>query len=277
MKNKRLLICLIVFILVSGLAVLGGTVFRVKTVEILFANEPEAEYIADDIEQTKANLRNAVSFLQGKNILFDIDRAKIVSEIESADRRIRWTNTEAKFPNKVVITVRERYPVFYYTEGTTNFVMDATLRIVTNIMPDRTGKAPLIDISDEFSASLPGLPSLHIGKELSDYLTDEQDIVKAETLVDMMAFFAGGGYFEDSTRHLFDRIEFSTLRGELDLIIEVGSEIIIEIQDVEVDFADKLTNVWHTMENECHNFPGLYQVFNLDGKLTVLPPEAWHG
>jgi len=295
MKNKRLLICLIVFIVIGGLAVLGGTVFRVrdinKDVEIHFKNVNEyivntPEYKDNDI--TKKKLKDSVSFLKNKNALFDLDRKKIKEAIEKADPRVRWTNTEAKFPNKVVITVRERYPVFYYTIGSsTHVVMDATLQIVRiGLPPDRTGPNPprdtLLDITDQFNASFPsGSANQYLGEKLSKYLLDDEDIKKFNIIVDMMEYFAGGeeseANYEDTIR-TFAEIKFYDLRlsHELDLIIKFDDYDItsLEIWDVETDFAEKLSFVWGAIA-ACKQQPGKYVVRydEIAGKIQV----SWLG
>ena len=290
MKNKRLLVCLIVFIVVGGLAVLGGTVFLIKDInkdiEIVFSNDREY-LVGADYDDAMRNMKDAVSFLKGKNALFDLDREKISNDIETKEPRVRWTNTEAKFPNKVVITVRERYPVFYYSvNSSTDIVMDAKLRIVTIGLPeDRKGpnpeKGPLINITKEFNASFTGPDySKYIKSDFSECLTDEEDIVRNKVLVDMMEYFEGGGYPEDHTR-TFANVEFETMniRHELDLIIKVDNITRLVIWDVKSDdFAEKLTIIWDVL-GDCEQFPGEYIIFYSDiyDELLVVGPEGYNG
>ena len=276
MRNKRLLAILIVFVVLGGLAAVGGTAFVVRSLDITFLNA--VEYVNE--EQSLVDMRAATSFIMGKNILFDVDRARITKEIEQADVRIRVTNIEAKFPNKIVVKVRERYPVFYYTQSGKTVVMDANLRIVTTQIP--VGRF-LINISDQIDVL--SLKEAKVGDYLTEFLEEEdREVIKCETLKSLTPLFANRENHEDSMVHLFTKMEFTSLRGELDLKLylrdasdEQTSKIQIEIQDITTRFDEKLTYVWHVMEKECNSFPGLYtvDVNPLNDKIRVISPEGF--
>ena len=266
---------------VAGVVVIGATVFVVREHTIEFRNR--VEYITNPVE-VRAQLNAAIHpYVFGSNILFNLDREQITEVIELNEPRVRVTNIEVHFPNRVEITIRERYPQFVYRRDGRVLILDGQLRIVD----DRELPRSLIDISDQIDVPV---GDAQIGNYLFDYLpfaidgfieyNNQIQMTKMQRLIDAGMFFGGRGNYEDSLNHLFSTIEFCNLRGEIDVrfvIREVATEgrIRNEIHMYNVEcqelFFEKLASVMWALEQR--PFPGIYRVFQTEsGRIRVVSP-----
>lgn len=109
MKNRVLLTLLIVFIVLAGVGITCGTIFVVREVEIVDVTVSTAKPLEED--EIKAIITQ--SGLQGKNILFGLNEDKIAADVKSVSRMIKLQSVTAEFPNKIVLTVSRRVPVYY--------------------------------------------------------------------------------------------------------------------------------------------------------------------
>ena len=276
-----MLAMLITFVFVAGIAITTGTVFVVRSYSISFRNR--LEYIQDG-PAAISRLRSAISpKVDGRNILFGIDRQAIIEEIESTDPRVRVTNIEARFPNRLEITVRERYPQFVYRGDGRTLILDNHLRIVD----DRPIARNVIDISGEFELNV---RDAQIGNYLFNYIPEEITVrnyhyqTKMQRLLNVSQFFEVRENREDALNHLFSNITFCTMRGELDIRLlisslaisgQVRTEILIHGIEQDDSFFMMLQHVWHVKEQEARNFPGLYRAyFTEDGRLRIVSPRV---
>ncbi len=120
MKNRVLLTMLIIFIVVAGICITCGTIFVVREVEVdaTTLSEPEKKQI---VEQ---------SGLCGKNILFGLNEEQIAKKIKKVDPMFKLQSAIAKFPNRVVLTISRRSPIYYATIGGRNLLFDADMCVV---------------------------------------------------------------------------------------------------------------------------------------------------
>ena len=264
MGNKRLLAWLIVVIVLGGAAISSALVFRVNIIMVEFKND--IEYIQDEKAASKVYVKAASSVAKGRNILIGLNRKKIKNAIENADPRISVRNIEAKIPNKLEIRVRERYPLYYFTDETSGrtAIMDATLRIVTDgddfdrINDKRDASEKLVKISGQFEVN-EEFVDFEAGDSLAKYCVDELDLLKFQTLADMAGLFAGQKINEDALSHLFESVIFSYgANMEMQIRSEraQGNIINIEIRQVNDRFAIKLSAAWYVLENKSEYEPG---------------------
>ena len=304
MTNKRLLVILIVFIVLGGIAAAGGTIFVVRDVEIRFANE--LQYLQDDegalLNRFNHSTRN---YTHGRNTLFGIDRSRITYIIENEDQggdyRVRVTNIEVQFPNRLVITVRERYPVFQINIGAgQRKVFDNQLRFITSVQV----REPIVNITGQINA--PNIMSLQYGDHLDDlfvganleylkydrgfteYMAREQ-LLKVHRLRDSANLFMARHNYEDAFTHMFLAIEFEAGPNErVDMIfimrdrnlqVEIwgigGFHSIAQIQDNAV-FRLLMAHAFERVE--ATHYTGRFQVALVGGDvwLNHTPPVA-HG
>ncbi|MCL2846822.1 MAG: hypothetical protein FWE38_03975 [Firmicutes bacterium] len=272
MANRRLLIVLIVFIAVAGLAIAGGSIFRVRTIEVRFTNT--LDYIGEPNRTAVQNsLATSIAFQHGRSSLFGVDRTRIRTTIEAEDFRVRVTNIEVRFPNIIRVSVRERYPVFEYRIDNRRLIFDSQLRYVVpgNQIPTNRN---IIDITGQLGATPEYLSTLMPGDFFFDILgpADTEVALRARRLVEIADLFWARNNYEDSINHLFYSIEFPFLSAawantEDMFLTRRGSgggptNTFIWIRGIthEGDFRRMLTSVWDVLENRMTHYPGLYEV-----------------
>jgi len=228
--------------------------FRIQVVEPIFMNAPAL--IVDEPSAIQKYKEAGESVAKGKNILFGFERDTIREAIEASDPLIRVTNVEAKFPNKVEVKIRERYPVFYIESGVNFAILDYEMHVISK---DRTLKSPdgkypdLIDISGQFT------PADEFEKfELGDVLTScvkIDEVQKVDTLIMMSKLFFSDSYTEADLRHLILTIDFDGEFLQNSLVIKLNDLperegfIIIDIRGYKTDFALKLTQAWARLQD----------------------------
>ena len=109
MKNRVLLTMLIIFIVLAGIGITCGTIFVVREVEIVDLTVQTAESLT---QSEKDNIIKQTN-LRGKNILFNLHQDEIAQKIKSVNSMLKLQSVTAKFPNRVVLTVVRRVPIFY--------------------------------------------------------------------------------------------------------------------------------------------------------------------
>ena len=283
MKNKRLLVILIIFLVLGTLAILGGTVFSVKSVTVRFHNK--LDYFVDSTtseqEQAAATARlegdieGSLGYLKNKNILFNINKTKISTSIEEHEEiyegfRLHVTNVKSVFPNKIVVTVRERYPVYTYTEGSNTVVLDGSLRVLDKKMP--VDNRRLVNIESAFPNV--DVESLEIGEVLVSDFPERDAVVKT-----LVPFFAEISSYEDAVIKIFSKVEFKYLLKDVTSSETVLSLVMtqwvddpkdspknffeLRIIDIEHNTKNKLVKIWQALEYFSSG-AGVYEVYDLE-------------
>ena len=269
---------LIVVIFLCGAAITSVLIFRVHVVEVDFRNDVDyIGYIKGEEAAIKLYEQKALSVVKGRNILIGVNRKKIIEAIESADNLVRVMNIETKIPNKLEIRVRERYPLYYFTDETSGrmAIMDSTLTIVTDgtdfdkINEMRAENKKLVEISNINVTE--NFAEFEQGQSFADYCAGESDFLKFQRLVDTAQLFAGQEMYEDTLNHLFSDIKFdNTLIGDMVFTIRSeyaqGSIIYFEIRDRDENFPKKIATAWYILEEISDYEPGRILVENGDGE-----------
>ena len=99
---------LIIFIVLSGVWVTCGTIFVVREIEVVDAT-PTANVLTD----TEKDEIVAKSGLRGKNILFNLNQQAIAQSVKSANYMVKLQSVTAEFPNRVVLKVARRLPLYH--------------------------------------------------------------------------------------------------------------------------------------------------------------------
>ena len=277
MANRRLLVILIIFVVLGGIAAAGGTIFVVRHVEVHFTNK--LEFLAPYQQQLRAKFLTEIApYANNRNILFGLDRDRITevieNESEGGDYRVRVTNIEVHFPNRLVIRVRERYPVFQINMGgNERRVFDNQLRFVTTIPINRD----IIDIGGQIVA--PNLNELKLGQHLDDLFLDQdtyfarEQLLKINRLRSLGELFWTRNNYEDSLNHLFRTIIFHESHGnrlDMELVmrhaptrVEIenigGWETMEQVRE-SLNFRRMLSHIWDIRE-KMEIDTGLYIVY----------------
>jgi len=208
MKNKRLLAVLIVFAVLGTVAIFGSIVFSIDDIEVeirneldFFAPEGATQQQRDAAAVRLQNeIRGALHFMIGRNILFNMDETQIRNTIENDvmnGHRINITNVRAVFPNRIHITIRERYEVYQID----NKVLDGDLRILgVGNLRDRDR----VDIKPVFNGM--EFTSLEVGSFL--HSSDPDFELRARVVRRLQPFFAELESMEDAIAGNFVSMEF---------------------------------------------------------------------
>jgi hypothetical protein len=229
------------------MAIIGGTVFRVRKINIVFTSTSTLN--RDNVSK---QLARELDYLKGKSILFGMDKQKIKDTVEKSEILAKVINIKAEFPNTITIDIRERYPVFIYRETPTQkFVMDAEMRVLyKNDYPDN--EDDLTDITSVGS----GLFKTNIAK--GEYITG--DGINNQAKIDLIKiipdFFASNGNYEASVIHQIRDISFGQDEtGVITMNINVKPEnhnaTDVQLKVIKTpsdDFAELFACVWATME-----------------------------
>gem|GEM_PF-2934059 len=298
-KNKRLLIILVIFLAVGTLAILGSVVFSISKIEVNFNNALDY-FVTDSMPENQAadklgaDIKASLSSMLGKNIFFNVNSKTIADKIESHQGddydgyHLRVTNVMARFPNTLVITIRERYAVYSYKSGSATVVLDGDLKIIdTKIPNDKETGAPrsLIDLSNAFSVN--DTEAIVPGK----YLTDKDSPEKAAIIKKIVPFFWSEDSYEDAITKYFTKFEFGNTSGEdssqtfttlkMTSLPLSGTSVTnnyfeLDIVDANVETNAKLAKIWALVENQKSNEfagAGRYEVLKwLDGLRAEYTP-----
>lgn len=130
MKNRVLLIMLIVFIVLAGICITCGTIFVVRDVEVIDGTVQTAEALTE----TEKNEIITKCELRGKSILFNLHQDQVAQKVKSVNSMLKLQSVTAKFPNRVVLVVSRRVPIFCDSEN--NLWFDAEMCRVKETAPD---------------------------------------------------------------------------------------------------------------------------------------------
>lgn len=252
MKTRVLLAMLIIFIVVAGICITCGAVFVVRNVEIVDATIQTANPLTED----EKNAIKETCGLSGKNILFNLDQDKIAQNVKSVNSKFKLHSVTAKFPNRVVLMISRRVPVFYDH----NHAYDAEMCIVGEGTDEKW-----INISD---ANLALKEDLKAGDMAVG--ADDRSQAKIEQLKIIAAHFESMEGFEI----LYD--DTPAVVGPellcLQLTIKAGVTFQIKIKPSD-DFLRALEYTDQIYQDKAHKATGVYETFyNDQGKIRVKVP-----
>ncbi|MDR1917867.1 MAG: FtsQ-type POTRA domain-containing protein [Christensenellaceae bacterium] len=285
MRSRRLLVVLVVFIVLCGIAIIGGTVFRVQNIKVEF----EKNVLFIDKAAYTGLIAGELKYLNGKNILFNMDKDEIKDIVEKNLTFVEVIDVVADFPNTITVKVQERYPVYLYKEGNSlTLVLDAEMRVLYKSgVSNYTGnEGELTNIS---GTGISFSPNLNIG----DFVVgdSEEDKAKIALIHGIPRFFAGIGNYEASLIHQIRNITFDmSTTGIIKMLVDVCPEN-DDVVDVKLtimksegeDFIKLFECIWATMVSELSYSQGVkgaseagrYMVYYAtDGQLEVLFDSA---
>lgn len=241
---------LIIFVVVSGICITCGTVFVVRNVEVV--NAQSTNQLTDDEKNTIIEKCG----LNGKNILFNLKQEQIAKNVKSVDPMFKLHSVTAKFPNRVILVVSRRVPIFYDKQNKKWF--DAEMCIV-----DGTG----FDCVDISGANL----ELSEGLTFGDLATssNQRSQAKINQLKTIATYFDSLDGFEiayDDTAAMVGT-EFLYLN----LTIKTGVVFQIKIKPSD-DFLYALEFTDQIYQNDAHQATGVYKTVRDDedtGKFVV--------
>jgi len=126
MKNRVLLAMLIVFIVLSFVWITCGTIFVVREIDVEDLTVEAAEPLTDE----EINEIISECGLKGKNVLFNLKKDKVAEKIKTYNPMIKLKSITAKFPNRVILKVARRVPI--YCDQKNKMYFDAEMCVVSD-------------------------------------------------------------------------------------------------------------------------------------------------
>lgn len=105
MKNKKLLICMVIFAFLVTVVILTSTIFALQNVTINFVST------TDKFVGVEQSLIESGNFKYGSNVLF-LNKNNYISKLEKNNPYLKVVNIETVFPNKLVVNCAQRTEVF---------------------------------------------------------------------------------------------------------------------------------------------------------------------
>ena len=243
---------LIVFILLAGVWITCGTIFVVRDVEIVetaaSANTLDDAAITHLVEETN---------LKGKSILFNLNQKEITNHIKAVDATLKVQNITAVFPNKVVINLIRRVPV--YTDKNNQCYYDADMCILREVK----NAANCIDVT---AANLQLTNATAAGDTANGFdARNQRKIDQLKTVANFPNLSVFGVAYKESIGDPY-------LRLELQIGEESAAFFVLNTKDGE-DFAYLLA--WTYGIYQKHQSGGTYNaMYNLQGKITVTTTDG---
>lgn len=248
---------LIIFIVLSGVCFTCGTIFVVREIEIADTT-PQA---AEPLTQAEKDDIIARSGLLKKNILFNLNQQKIAQGVKSVNPMIKLQAVTAKFPNRVILQVSRRVPIYYDSKNEVYF--DAEMCRV-----DGTKADYIIDIT-RANLSLAG--NLAVGDVAVG--SDKYARGKINQLKIVASYFSTLKGFEI----WYDDSDTTVGSIFICLMLKINANVTFKIKiEPSADFlhALKYTDQIYKMSKE----DGIYQtMYRNDGKVvTVIGEDEYH-
>lgn len=138
-KKKRNGKWILIFVLIFALLlVLNETVFKVKNIQVML--EFDATQAAGDRQRSAGEVLEAAGITSYPNY-FLINKNKIARNINN-DRYLKYVSLEKVFPNKIILTVKQRQNRAYLVVMGTTYIMDEE-----GMLLEKTdGKLPEVDL-----------------------------------------------------------------------------------------------------------------------------------
>ena len=222
---------------VGTFAILGSVLFRVREVTVKFTNDL-VYYKSEDEERLLASIH---SITHGKNSILGINRKKIERTLEQ-ETRIRVTNIEVKFPNRIEIKVHERHPVYKLKTGDKWAVLCGHLRVLEVV----NDAGALIDLSSDAL-------SFNDLKE-RDFLAPDNGIVRV--------LYQLASIFTDATFKEFNGIKFNDGMDGIMLTLLKEPEFELVIHNAGSRLKDKFTLGWSMVKDGDDVVPGRHVVWD---------------
>lgn len=134
-KNKRLIIIFSVICVIVFFSLFSSQIFKLKVVEVSFYDDNQ-KYISNiknnKIFNTTEKINKIITttkFDYG-NLIFLVNKSTYVSSLEHNNPYLKLKNIEVKFPNKLVVNVIERKPVFYISTSINAYLLDADFKLL---------------------------------------------------------------------------------------------------------------------------------------------------
>lgn len=214
MKKKYIIISICVVII--ALIAVCGQVFTVRNIGVVFYNKTGLADEADIL---------AASGLDSRNNIFNVKESEIKRKISAAfpDNSIVVTNVERRFPDEVVIYVKERTPVF-------KIEVNSSSEEKSFVATDKDFQRGKIQKEDE-------LASLKLITVTGYVVNDSFDVKECVALRNIAKALTDKNMSEEALPYFIESVDVSG--DELTIkLAETGALLYVDIDKAEEETAD---------------------------------------
>lgn len=253
MKKRRLLLVIVISLIFVLVFSFSSAIFELKTVDVVFLKNGQTLSSPETLS-IKQKILNETSFDYGSSIFF-VPNDKYNGQIEYNEPKLKVVGTEKVFPNKLLIKICTREPVFYFSSGSRAYSLDSEFKLLSI--------QPLQEFADNLSQSEKQIREITFSKnEISqDFFTffdlNENVLTCGEFLSqNNKVFSATANLYCYSTldSRLFDNIKalcFSINEQTVSLQLSTHTGLNMEVENILKKFDEKLLklcNAYFTLQ-----------------------------
>lgn len=240
MKKRRLLLVMIISLIFVLVLSFSSAIFELKTVDVVFVKNGQALPPSSETISIRQRILNETFFDYGSSIFF-VTNDKYTCQIEYNEPKLKVLSSEKVFPNKLLIKVCSRQPVFYFSTANNAYLLDSDFKILSIV--------PIEQFLMQTGGELTEISFAKDERE-QDHFTffslNENVLSCGEFLTQNNKVFASVANFH-SYITLDSRISgevrslcFNLCDGEVDLIVSTYSGVGLRVCDVLQKFDEKL-------------------------------------
>ncbi len=129
MKKRRLFLVLVLFLIFMLIFSFSSSIFELKIVDVAFLENGQVLHTSETLS-LKGKILNEISFDYGASIFF-VPNDKYNEQIEYNEPKLKVLGTEKVFPNKLLIKVCTREPIFYFLANENAYLFDSEFKILS--------------------------------------------------------------------------------------------------------------------------------------------------
>lgn len=129
MKKRRLFIVLILSLIFVLMFSFSSAIFELKYVDIVFLDRGKT-LSTSETSSLKGKILEETVFDYGSSIFF-VANNKYNEQIEHNEPKIKVLGAEKVFPNKLLIKVCKREPIFYFLANSKAYLLDSEFKILS--------------------------------------------------------------------------------------------------------------------------------------------------
>lgn len=129
MKKRRLLLVLVISLIFVLVFSFSSAIFELKTVDVVFLKNGQTLSSPETLS-IKQKILNETSFDYGSSIFF-VPNDKYNGQIEYNEPKLKVLGTEKVFPNKLLIKVCTREPIFYFSTSSKAYTLDSDFKLLS--------------------------------------------------------------------------------------------------------------------------------------------------
>lgn len=261
-KNKRLIVVFVTICVIVFFSLFSSQIFKLKSVEVSFYNENGKQisnlknnYYFNTTERVN-NIVSSTKFDYG-NLVFLINKSNYTKSLESNNPYLKLKNIEVKFPNKLIVNISERKPIFFIKSAFNVYLLDSDFKLLEILEQDKLSQQNLIKLQTitsqqkeiDFFNFFEVLPTTY---EAGQNMRENNKVLQAvSSLPNMLQNYVSS---QGTTLANFCKaVSFTEVQNKINLIINTISPygINLVVEDIFTNFNykfNKLLNALSTLK-----------------------------